>query len=409
MDFLTREIIDVDYENLENLTGKFDASRGDLEPRLGALVRICYLASAGSLHTQRWLRYFAEKGHDVHLISPEPPRDSDIGGVRLYELKEFRPQIRIISFSLNLILSVLQIKKLVKRIKPDILHAHYITECGFLGALSGFHPLVMSAWGSDILVEPKKSRLIRWMAKKALSEADLITSDGDNTIEEMLKLGADSNKIHLVYHGVDIQRFKPAQKNEILEKELEISESPVIISVRSLNPIYNVETVVKSVPLVLKQFPEAEFIIAGNGLQKDYLEDMAKSLGVQGHTKFIGEIPNSEIPYYLTLADVYVSTSLSEGGTSVSLAEAMSCGLAPVVTDVGDVRKWIENGKNGFVVPTKSPDLLAEKVIYLLENKELRDKIGKAGRHLVEERANYQKEMEKMEKLYEELVRRRKK
>jgi glycosyltransferase involved in cell wall biosynthesis len=222
----------------------------------------------------------------------------------------------------------------------------------------------------------------------------------------MIKLGTDPDKIHFIYHGVDTQRFRPVHKNEALQKTLGVSGSPVIISIRSLSPIYNVETVVKSAPAVLRQFPGAVFIIAGEGSQKEYLEDMARSLGVLEHSKFIGLIPHEELPQYLALADVYVSTSLSDGGISVSLMEAMSCGLAPVVTDSGDNRLWIENGKNGYVIPVKNPEILAEKIVHLLRNQGLRETMGKINRQLVEQKANYEKEMDKMEKLYEEVVRR---
>ena len=86
----------------------------------------------------------------------------------------------------------------------------------------------------------------------------------------------------------------------------------------------------------------------------------------------MGWIAHDELPKYLTSADIYVSTSLSDGA-SVSLVEAMACGLPVVTTDAGDAGKWIEDGRNGFIVPTKSPELLAEKIAYLLENKDLRE------------------------------------
>ena len=86
-------------------------------------MRICYIADAGSIHTQRWVRHFAEKGHEVHLISPTPFGDSNIEGVKLYVLKKVRPQIRIISYVINLLIYIIQIKRLQKRVKPDILHA----------------------------------------------------------------------------------------------------------------------------------------------------------------------------------------------------------------------------------------------------------------------------------------------
>ena len=364
-------------------------------------MKICYIAEAINIHTQRWVKYFADRGHEIHLVSPTPLGDGDIGKAELHVLKRLPPQIRIISPPINLPLSIIQISRLIRRIKPDILHAHYITSCGFWGGLSRFHPFVLSAWGSDVLVDPNRSRISRYFVQFALKRADLITTMGENLIEEIIKLGADPDKIHFVVNGVDTKKFNPQKKR--LKEEHKIVDFPVVISVRWLHPIYDVETLIKSVPIVLEQIPGVKFIIAGEGAQKNYLRDIAKSLGVLDSTSFIGRIPHDQLPNYLAAADVYVSTSLSDGA-SVSLLEAMACGLAPVVTDVGDVGKWIKDGQNGFVIPVKSPDLLAEKIICLLRNEELRDKMAKPNRQLVEERAEYEKEMEKMEKLYEEVI-----
>ena len=107
--------------------------------------------------------------------------------------------------------------------------------------------------------------------------------------------------------------------------------------------------------------------------------------------------------------DVYVSTSLSDAGIAASTAEAMACGLPVIVTDVADNKKWIDNGVNGFVVPVKDPKSLAEKIIYLLQNEDIRKKFGKINRKIIEERNNYYKEMEKMEDIYKELVQRNEK
>jgi glycosyltransferase involved in cell wall biosynthesis len=366
-------------------------------------MKICYIADAINIHTQRWVKYFADRGYAVHLISPVPLGDGDIGNARLHVLNGFPLQARIISFPINLLLDIIRIKQLIGKIKPDILHAHFITDCGFLGALSGFHPLVLTAWGSDVLVAPRKSRISRYSVKFALKRADLITTDGENAIEEMIILGADPDKIHYVLHGIDTRKFSPQKERP--KEEHKTANSPLVISTRNLAPIYDLETLIRAVPLVLEQIPEVKFIIAGDGVQKTYLEDLAKSLNVLNSIRFVGRVSHQELPHYLRAADVYVSTSLSDT-VSISLLEAMACGLAPVVTDIGDVRKWIEDGESGFIIPTKRPDLLAEKIIFLLKNSRLRDKMRKASRQLIEERANYEKEMGRMEKLYKELARR---
>lgn len=367
-------------------------------------MRICYIANAGSVHTQRWVKYFADKGHEVHLISPRPFGDNNMEAVKLYVLKRVRPQIRIISYVMNLPLYVIQVGRLLKRVKPDILHAHYITNSGLLGALTGFHPFVLSAWGSDVLIAPKEFKVMKWIVNYALRRADLITCGGENTKEEMTKLRADVKKVHLISHAVDTRSFSPAQKSEALRRSLKISGSPTVISIRNLSPLYDVESLVKAIPLVRRQIPEVKFIIAGDGEQKDYLEKLASSLGDANSVRFVGWIPHEELPKYLASADVYVSTSLSDGGISVSTLEAMACGLPAVITDVGDNRRWVKEGVNGFIVPVKSPNALALKIVYLLKNKNAKDRFARTNRQVVEEKANYEKEMQKMEKLYKELI-----
>ena len=370
-------------------------------------MRICYLADASSVHTRKWTGHFVEKRHDVHVISFE---DAKIEGVTVHVLK-LPVLIRNATFPLK-VASIYRIKTLIKKMEPDILHAHYVTNYGLFGALCNFNPFVITAWGSDILIVPE-SRLIsaikRYIATYTLKKADSVTCDAEHMKETMKRLGVPEEKIKLIYFGIDTRRFSPGQKSEKLKVRLGVYNSPTIITLRNLRPVYDVESLIKSVPLVLKEIPESKFIIAGKGPEEERLKELAKSLGVSDSVKFIGFIPNDELPEYLNSMDVYVSTSLSDAGIAASTAEAMSCGLPVIVTDVADNKEWVEDGITGFVVPTKDPKLLAEKVIYLLQNENVRKKFGKISRKIIEERNNYHKEMGKMEKIYKELVRRRKK
>jgi glycosyltransferase involved in cell wall biosynthesis len=120
--------------------------------------------------------------------------------------------------------------------------------------------------------------------------------------------------------------------------------------------------------------------------------------------KFIGFVRNDRLPDYLNSVDVYVSTSLSDAGIAASTAEAMACGLPVIVTDVADNRMWVEDGANGFVIPTKNPKLLAERIIHLLKNEDIRRRFGNINRKIIEQRNNYYVEMQKMEGIYKKLV-----
>jgi glycosyltransferase involved in cell wall biosynthesis len=365
-------------------------------------MKICYLADAGSIHTQRWIKYFVDKGHTVHLISKRPFDCNHMDGVTLHLLKRLPDSPKF--SSINLLLTLPQTKRLLRKIAPDVLHSHYVTDYGTFGALSGFRPLVVSAWGSDVLLDPKRSKIIRILINKVLQEADLITCDGENSKLAMIDLGIDSKKIILISHGVDIVRFNPSLRDGGLRRKLGVLDEPLVISTRKLEPIYDVQSLLKSIPLVLKDFPDARFVIAGEGSQRENLALLAESLGVSNHITFTGNIAHEELPKYLASSDVYISTSLSDGGMAVSTLEAMASGLATVVTDAGDANRWIIDGENGFIVKAKSPELLAKRIIYLLQNREILEKFGSINRRLIEESADYYKEMEKVERLYEKLV-----
>jgi L-malate glycosyltransferase len=367
-------------------------------------MKICYIAEASSIHTQKWVKYFADRGHELHLISRKPFESIDIKGLNSYWLANLRYPVL-----LRYPYDTLRVRRLIKEIKPDVLHAHYAVGYGLLGALSGFHPFILSVWGSDILVAPKQSRIYRGTVKLAIRRTDVIHCDADHIIAPLIKLGAELEKIKLIYFGVDTQKFKPAQKNKKLQEELGIVGSPTVISLRSLEPIYDIETLINSIPLVLKEIPEAKFLVVGGGSQEAKLKEQAKSLSISQSVKFTGRIPNDELPGYFNSADIYVSTSLSDAGLASSTAEAMACGLPVIITDFGDNKKWVEDGANGFLVPLKNPEALASKIIHLIRNKEVRDKFGQINRQIIEERNDWQKEMKKIEELYQALIIRSKK
>jgi glycosyltransferase involved in cell wall biosynthesis len=294
---------------------------------------------------------------------------------------------------------------MVTRIKPDIVNAHYIGVPGYLAVASGFHPLVLTAWGSDILIDVRQNGIRRFLTGYSLRKADLITCEAEHLSKNLINLGANPTKIKLVFWGIDTHRFSPGEKDQKLIEALDIANSPIIISTRILNPIYDVESLIKAIPLVLNDKPEAKFIIVGTGSQETKLKKLAASLGVASSTIFTGYLPNDELPRYLRIADVYVSTSLSDGGLSLCTAEAMACELPVIITDFGDNRKWVDDYVNGFLVPLRDPKTLASKIIYLLSNREERVRFGRANRKKIEDRKDLHRELLKMETYYKELLR----
>jgi glycosyltransferase involved in cell wall biosynthesis len=367
---------------------------------LNKLMRICYIANAESIHTQRWIQFFARKGHEIHLISPTPPIGDYPQNVSLHPIKVLQG-IR----GLNHVFTIVQIRRIMKRIHPDILHAHYVADYGFWAALSRVHPFVVTAWGSDVLVRPRESRFSKWMVKFVLRRADLITCDAEHLEHRMTELGAERERIKLIYFGVDTQKFSPGKGDLKFKEKLQLEPSSLtIISLRNLSPIYDVESILRAIPLVRDAIPDSKFIIAGDGEQRNYLETLAKSLEVSDSIRFVGRIPNDALPGYLASSNIYVSTALSDAGLAASTAEAMACELPVVITDFGNNRNWVKDGEGGFVIPTKSPAILANKIVYLLKDEDVRKRFGKINRRVIEERNNYEKEMRSMEETYFQLM-----
>jgi glycosyltransferase involved in cell wall biosynthesis len=367
-------------------------------------MKLCFLADCRSLHTKRWLEYFA-RDNEVHLITIDYPYDSATKVTN----KDYR-DLGIIVHKIpkklvNLAISPIAVKNMIQQIKPDIVHAHYATQYGFCGAFSGFHPFVLSVWGSDILVDPGKNRAYREMVRYALRHADLITCDGENYSEAFVQFGTDLEKVKIIYHGIDTRQFSPTKRDRSVFSDLSVSDTtPVVIFIRGFFSVYDPETLIRSFPSVIREIPEAHFILIGEGDQKQSAINLVHDLGVSSAVSFVGWIPHDRLPEYLASADVYVSTSLSDGGAVVSTLEAMASGLPPVVTDVGDHRIWVQDGKNGFVIPPKDPETLAERIIILLKDRDMRRTFGIHNRAIVEEQGDYYREMAKMEKIYEILV-----
>ena len=363
-------------------------------------LKLCFIANLSDNHSRKWIKYFIDKDYDIHWISLPSDYKREVEGyqnVKLYLLKNFRIKL------LNVLLNIGRVRKLIKEVRPTLLHIQYAGVNGVLGALSGFHPFLVTAHGSDILVTPK-SPLVRPLIKFVLKKADLITCDAEHLKKTMERLGANPSKVKIICFGVDTQKFSPGERDKALMKKLDILDKPAIISLRYLKPIYDLESLIRALPLVLKDFPEASLLIGGEGFEKERLMRLAKDLGILKNTRFLGWIPEKEIPRYLRSADIYVSTSLSDAGIASSTAEAMACGLPVVVTDFGANSQWIKDGENGFLVPLRSPRAIAEKIILLLKDKDKRMKFGDFNRKIIEERNNYYREMGKIENLYEEIA-----
>lgn len=300
---------------------------------------------------------------------------------------------------LDILLDVRRVRQIVREINPDILHAHYVTSYGLAGACAKWRPFIATAWGSDVLIEPERSWMYRQIVRFALRRADLITSMAPHMTELLIRRGyANPEKIITLPFGVDTDLFNPAQRTRSHG-----NKSCLVVSTRRLDTGLDVDTFIRAIPMVIRSHPYTHFVITSDGPLRESFKKLAEDLKIANRVDFLGEISHQEMPILLGKADIFVSTSPSDGN-NVSLNEAMACGAFPIATDISANRAWINPGKNGLLFPCKDADNLAAAIVEALQKPEWRQSVMAENWSIVRTKASWSNSMVEMERHYRRLL-----
>lgn len=267
---------------------------------------------------------------------------------------------------------------------------------------SGFRPYVVTPWGTDLLVDIERSRVNRWLTGVALRRAALVTTDGFHFVDILRRFGLPDHDILVHTFGTDIHHFCPGP-DEGERQALGFQDGPLVISTRTLNPVHDVETFVRALPVIHTAFPPARFVIVGDGTDRTRLEALAASLGVGSVTRFTGMVEEDRMVRLLRASAVYVSTSKMDAGLAASTAEAMAIGIPVVQTDNSDNGYWTPHGEGGRLIPNGDPIALASAVIHLLGSVEERRTIGQRNRRKIMREYNMDTQMSEIENEYKRL------
>ena len=368
---------------------------------------IVYAHDGESPYDSFFLNHLLRKNR-VYLLTFNSKSTFVPSGVRIVRIHEpFHPArsplIGLNTF-LGSFLRAFLLRQRLNQIKPKLLLSCGGLLYGWYSALSNSMPFVLFVWGSDVLVAPE-SLPFRFVAKYSLKKASAVIVDSDVQERACIELGCDPKKI-VKFPWVDLQPIQrcasgdpEGKKAEDLKRKIGWRKDDlVIISTRWHKPIYNVECLIQAIPHVVKEVPTARFLILGKGNLTETLQKAAAKMGVSSNVKFLGEVPFNEIPIYLKMADIYVSTSLSDG-TSASLIEAMACRVPAVVTDIPGNREWITDGSNGLLFAVKDSQVLAEKIVRLSKDEGLRNALAERAYQTVTERADWQRNSKLLDKL----------
>jgi len=355
-------------------------------------MKICYLADGESLHTIRWCRHFKKLGHEVHLISF---KDVAIDGIYVHYIDAGK--IKRSGGNWRVVLKYRRIRSLIQRIKPDILHAHYATGYGLVGALSNFHPFVLTTYGTDILISPSQSLLYKLIIKFSLKKADWITSMSIQITEAITSLGVKKDKITEVVFGIDDKIFNHINRKLPADKF-------IITSTRHFEQVYNLPLLFHAIQIIKQKIPGLVVNMVSDGTLREELKAMAIKLDIKDNVIFKGKLQLSQFVEILNQTHLYVTLAFSDGN-SVSLTEAMACGAFSIASDIPANRQWISDGVNGFLVPVDDPDSLAQKILYVYENyNKLEVNCHHYNDNIINEKGLWFKNMEKVQQKYESLV-----
>jgi glycosyltransferase involved in cell wall biosynthesis len=373
------------------------------------LTKLVYAHDGTSTYDELFLNALRVK-YDIYVLTFHHSPTCIPPGIKAIKMRELIPETNLHPFEgmrkhLLTLIRARTLKKNLIRIKPDVLIGCWASTYGFYSAYSNFHPFILFIWGSDVLIFPKKYFPLKPLVTYSIKKADAIVVDSDVQKEAAIELGCDPQKI-VKFPWVSLNGFSENQKGRVkIRRECGWSDdNTVVVSLRHHKPIYGVEYLVDAIPQILKKNRSIRFLILGEGPLTENFKLRVDKFIKSGEVKFVGTVPHRNITDYLSAADIYVSTSFSDG-TSASLLEAMACSLPPVVTEIDGNKEWIRDGVNGLLVPVADSKSIAEKILSLASDHKLRKTLQVEAEETVRTRVNWNENIDKLTKIIDKIVR----
>ncbi|HEY5729969.1 MAG TPA: glycosyltransferase family 4 protein [Anaerolineales bacterium] len=375
-------------------------------------MRILYFSRNYTPHDFRFLNSLSKTEHEIFYLKleanqrqvedrPVPENVQQIlwvGGQREFRWSDL-PRL------------VLDFRRVVKSLKPDIVHAGPIQTCSFIAVLSGFRPILTKSWGYDLVKDADSSKWMQWVTRYTLKRSAFFTSDANVTRDKAISFGMNPENIVVFPWGVNIERFTPLEhrrKTANSKKQSVVggqrSKGITLFCNRTWEPIYGIDVLAKAFVKVAQQNPDVSLILLGGGSQVAKIRQILTNGGVMDRVHFGGQVGQRDLPRWYHMADIYISPSHVDG-SSVSLLEALACGMPSLVSDIPGNKEWVEEGVNGWLFRDGDVDDLAEKILLAIKSKRSWGRIGKAARKTAEERADWKSNFGKLLEAYEKVVR----
>lgn len=354
-------------------------------------MNIIFIASSISIHSSRWIEYFSNdpKNKIVWITSSNPNKET------YKEVKKLKQKVKI--FNTKNFLDFIRTIKFLLFGKYTLVHIHYLGWHSLWSLLIFPNKkLILTPWGSDLLTH--KSYLQRIWLRFLIKKSNFIICDSQRLKNASIKLGAKKNNFLISMFGIDTNLYKKTRN--IFSKNKKI----IIGSNRKLEFIYDVKTFILAAKKVCKKYKNIDFLIAGNGSLLLTYKKYIKRANLEKRVIFKGLLNKKEMLDFYNDLDIYVSTSLSDGGLSSSIAEAMAFERIVIATNNSDNKKWIKHERNGYLFKNKDYDELARLIEQILKNKKQNMLLANSSRKIIKEKYSYEKEMNKVLSIYKSFI-----
>lgn len=370
-------------------------------------MRLLFLTTGlayGGVETQlvRLATRLKSRGWEVRVVSLMPPRayseDLEASGIPVFSLNirhklpDPRPFARLI--------------RLIREWRPNLVHSHMVHANLLARVARLLAPVPVLISTAHSIDEGGRFREVLYRLTDAL--CDLTTQVSEAGLERYVRVGAvPRHKIRKISNGVDIVHFRPNhQMRFALRKKLGVANSLFLwLAVGRFDVPKDYPNLLQAFASVIKKNRGAALLIVGDGQLRSTIENLANEFGLNEKVKFLGI--RHDVRELMSIADAYVMSSAWEGMPMV-LLEASAMALPIVATDVGGNREVVVDGKIGFLVPPKNPELLAQAMIRLMNLPyEDRRKMGEAARQHIEANFSLDQVVEQWDNLYRELLSRK--
>jgi len=303
-------------------------------------------------------------------------------GIQVVKIDTMVPLVSFL-FPYNLI-------KEIKEFKADIIHVHSGCwhKAAMAGWLSGVKKIIYTEHGR-YFPESNKLVLLDNIFSRITTNVISVSENLATYMHDVI--GIREKKITVIINGINVDKFIPSRdSSRLIVRRIGI--------IARLAPVKDIATLIRAMRTVVDAYPDVQLDIVGDGPERASLEELTKELILDASVIFHGF--RRDIPEVLSFIDIFVLSSISEG-TSITLLEAMAAGKPVVVTNVGGNPAIIEDGVNGFLMPSQDPELMADAIIRLIIERETRRKMGEANIRKVEQQFSIHAMARQYEDCYE--------